>query len=323
MEFDHTQRTATTIDDGSLSKLLNNLQMKSAFYTASELRKPWSTQMPPMLQCMMFHFVVEGDATFSCGDESLELSQGDFILFPKGEGHIVSDGECKTATPLAELPIECITERYEKLTFGGNGELTRLVCGAMVFDHPLAKKIVEILPSFILIKKSNVETASLIESISQLLKSESQQISLGAEAVISRLAEILVIAALREFLGQLNETSLAWLGALEDDRIGKAMKLIHDSPDKHWSLEGLAKEVGMSRTSFSQQFKRLVGDTPMEYLTEWRMSLAFSKLTLSKDTVLSIALDIGYQSESAFSRVFKKVIGKSPREVRRSAEPLS
>ena len=123
---------------------------------------------------------------------------------------------------------------------------------------------------------------------------------------------------MRQYVSKLSEDETGWLGALEDDRIGKALTLIHDNPEHHWGLDELARNVGMSRTSFAQQFKRLVGNTPMEYLTEWRMSLAYSKLQLTKDTMLTIALDIGYQSEAAFSRAFKKVMGKTPNEIRKA-----
>ncbi len=118
---------------------------------------------------------------------------------------------------------------------------------------------------------------------------------MGAEAVISRLADILVIAAMRQYLSELDDSQTGWLNALEDERIGKSLKLLHDQPARHWSLEELATAVGMSRTSFATQFKKLVGNTPMDYLTEWRMSLAYSSLQLTKDTMLSIALDIGYR----------------------------
>ena len=133
----------------------------------------------------------------------------------------------------------------------------------------------------------------------------------------------MVIAAMRQHLENVNEEEIGWLGALADDRIGNALRLLHDQPAKHWSLEELASAIGMSRTSFAQLFKRLVGNTPMDYLTEWRMSLAYSKLQLSKDSVLAIALDIGYQSEAAFSRAFKKAIGKSPGEVRKAYQAVS
>lgn len=318
MTFDYKERIGTKIADRPIGKLLDSLKMESAFFTNSTLSSPWALGMPPMSNCMMFHIVVDGDVLFRSGDAEFSLTSGEFVLFPRSAGHELSDGHCQNVTPLNQLPIKNITERYETLTFGGDGKTTRLICGAVVFEHPLAIKLLGVMPHFIKVDRHAESAMSTIKSISELLKLEAQQIAVGAGATIGRLADILVIAAMRQYLTELDENELGWINALEDDRIGKAIKLIHNQPEKHWSLEDLATAIGMSRTSFANQFKRLVGNTPMEYLTEWRMSLAYSKLQLSQQTVLAIALDIGYQSEAAFSRAFKKATGQSPGEVRRS-----
>lgn len=323
MSFDYKQRIQTKIPDKSIGKLLDSLRMESAFYTSSSLSQPWSLEMPAMHNCMMFHLVLDGEVEFATPDASFTLNSGDFVLFPKGEGHILNDGKVAQATPLQNLPIKQITERYEVLEFGGGGKQTSLICGALVFEHPLSIKLMGVLPQFIKIDASSEDSVGIVKSISEILGIEAQRLSVGAEAVIARLADILVIAAMRQYLSQLGDEQLGWISAMEDDRIGKALKLIHDQPAKHWLLEDLATTVGMSRTSFAEHFRRLVGNTPMDYLTEWRMSLAYSKLQLSKDTILSIALDIGYQSEAAFSRAFKKVIGRSPSEVRKSHQQSS
>ena len=333
MKFDYQQRTNTKIEDSPVGKLLHNLHMQSAFFTHSTLHSPWAMTMPAMPHCMMFHLVINGAASFARNNETWHLQQGDFILFPKGEGHQLSDGSCQQFTPLSDLPIVSVTERFETLEFGGSlGQVSgantpgskqqppvQMVCGVLLFQHPLAIKLLGILPSAITIKQGDNQASEVITSISHLIGSETQQPGTGAEAVLSRLADILVITAMRQHLQQLEEADTGWLNALEDDRIGKALQLLHDNPQKHWSLEELAESVAMSRTSFAQQFKRLVGNTPIDYLTEWRMSLAWSRLESSKDTVLAIALDVGYQSEASFSRAFKKVVGKSPGEVRKAA----
>lgn len=318
MNFDYKHRVNTPIKDEPIGKLLDSLRMESAFFTQSTLRTPWAMRMPPMHNCMMFHLVVDGSAQFSIGGEHIELRAGDFILFPKGEGHTLNDGACEDFTPLHELPIQAVTERYETLAFGGQGSATNMVCGVLLFQHPLAIKLLGILPSQILIRQEDSAANRIVDNISHLLQVETLGVGVGAEAVIARLADIMVIAAMRQHLIEIGEDKMGWLGALEDDRIGKALTLIHDAPDHHWSLEELAQNIGMSRTSFAQQFKRLIGNTPMEYLTEWRMSLAYSKLQLSKDSMLAIALEVGYQSEAAFSRAFKKIIGKSPNEIRKA-----
>lgn len=318
VEFDFKKRLNTPIRDEPIGKVLDSLHMESVFFTQSSLTSPWAMSMPPMHNCMMFHMVLSGEAEFCEGASIEKLGQGDFILFPKGEGHTLSDGICRTFTPLSDLPIKAVTERFETLTYGGKGERTQMICGVMLFQHPLAIKLLGILPSHIVIKNEEKAASNIVTKLSHLLEIETSELDVGAEAVIARLADILVVTAMRQYLSKLSEDETGWLGALEDDRIGKALTIIHDNPEHHWGLEELAHNVGMSRTSFAQQFKRLVGNTPMEYLTEWRMSLAYSKLQLTKDTMLTIALDIGYQSEAAFSRAFKKVMGKTPNEIRKA-----
>ncbi|MEP0357426.1 AraC family transcriptional regulator [Paraglaciecola sp.] len=323
MNFDYKSRINTPINDEPIGKLLDTLRMESAFFTQSSLSSPWGMKMPPMHNCMMFHMVIDGEAVFKIDADEIILKSGDFILFPKGEGHALSDGNCLSFTPLEDLPIKAVTERYETLLFGGGGQQTSMICGVLLFQHPLAIKLLGILPSHIIIRNSEHSASNTIENITNMLDLETNAIGIGTEGVISRLADIMVITAMRQHMLGLSGDKLTFLGALEDDRIGNALKLIHDKPDHHWSLDELATNVGMSRTSFAQQFRKLVGNTPMEYLTEWRMSLAYSKLQLSKDSVLVIALDLGYQSEAAFSRAFKKVIGKSPIEIRKVYQALS
>jgi len=318
MRFDYKDRVTTSISDEPIGKLLDSLRMESAFFTQSRLTAPWAMEMPPMHNCMMFHLVLDGEARFYNGYCDVTLNSGDFILYPKGEGHKLNDGTCSFFTPLQDLPIKAVTERYETLEYGGSGKATSMVCGVLLFQHPLAIKLLGILPTSILIRRDTSTPTSIVESITHLLQSETNDIGIGAEAVIARLADIMVITAMRRHLQDLGDDKIGWLGALEDDRIGKALKLIHDSPAHHWSLEELAQQIGMSRTSFANQFKKLVGNTPIEYLTEWRMSLAYSRLQLTKDSILMIGLDIGYQSEAAFSRAFKKIMGKSPTEIRKA-----
>jgi AraC-like DNA-binding protein len=172
------------------------------------------------------------------------------------------------------------------------------------------------LPGSILVKQESVRY-SAIKSIIGLLESETRKAEEGSTGAISRLADLLIVTSLREYIGSNNNDKLVWVGALEDSRIAKAIELVHQQPSRHWNLEDLSSEVGMSRTSFTTEFKKLVGNSPMEYLTEWRMSLAYGDLQNTKSSILQIALDYGYQSESAFSRAFKRTIGHSPSTIRK------
>lgn len=322
MAFDYKKRIVTPIDDSAIGSLLNKMSLESVFCTHSSFSEPWGISMPQMDNCMMFHLVIDGSAVVTVDDNATKMHTGDFVLLPRGEGHQLSCGNTNMCTPLEALPIEIVSERFERLTFGGGGQPSILLCGAIVFKHPLTLRLLGLLPDLITVKNDSQRGES-IKSLVNMLQQETKKADMAASGAISRLADLLVISSLREYLELQQSNQFSWVGALEDKRISKAIELVHKQPSRHWSLEELGSEVGMSRTSFAVEFKRLVGNSPMEYLTEWRMSLAYSDLQNTQSSILTIALDYGYQSESAFSRAFKKTTGFSPSAVRKTSSELS
>ncbi|MBU3006132.1 AraC family transcriptional regulator [Paraglaciecola arctica] len=316
MNFDYKTRVSTKIKDSAIGRLLDKMSLESVFCTHSILTLPWGIEMPQLDNCMMFHLVISGQVQLTTNTEKYDLSAGEFVLLPRGEGHKFSCGTSNFYTPLADLPIEIVSDRYEKLCFGGSGPQTVMLCGAIVFKHPLTLRLLDMLPTSILVKQDSKRYEAL-KSVVRLIELETTQPQGGSTGAISRLADLLVITCLREYIENQETSELSWLGALEDSRISKAIELVHEQPSRHWNLEELSAQVGMSRTSFTGEFKRLVGSSPMEYLTEWRMSLAYGDLQNTKSSILAIALDYGYQSESAFSRAFKRTIGTSPSAIRK------
>ena len=317
MSFDYKSRINTKINETVIGHILSKMTMDSVFFTQSTLRKPWAVSLPAIDQCMMFHMIIEGEAEIDVKSKHVRLQKGDFVLLPLGQGHKLFDGSQISPTPLSDLPIKIVSERYETLDFGGQGEACELVCGAVTSNHPLTLRLLSVLPDIIHIPNGETACSQIITTLGELISDETQRTSPGVSGVIAKLTDILVITAIRSFLEMHPQQANAWFGALNDSRITKAIELVHESPSTHWTLEQLAHEVGMSRTSFAVQFKQLVGNSPIDYLTEWRMSLAYSALLNSSDTILSIALDYGYQSESSFSRAFKKVIGRNPSDIRK------
>jgi AraC-like DNA-binding protein len=269
----------------------------------------------------MFHLVIEGIAKLKIQSDHIEMNAGDFIILPNGTGHSLSDGATSIYTSLNDLPIEIVNESFERLRFGGDGEKTIMLCGAITFRHPLTIRLLGILPNEIAINKTS-NANDVVNKLADLLTNEAFHTAIGSSGAISRLADLMVIAALRQHLESQKNNKLGWIGALEDKRISKAIQLVHESPSSHWSLDDLANKVGMSRTSFAVEFKRLVGNSPMDYLTEWRMSLAYADLQNTKSTILTIAMSYGYRSESAFSRAFKKTTGYPPSEIRKRSHPV-
>ena len=316
MSFDYKARISTEIKDSVIGRLLDKMSLESVFCTYSQLSAPWGIEMPLLENCMMFHLMIKGTATLKIDAKNDDLSSGDFVLLPRGEGHKLCCGTSSLFTHLADLPIQIVNERYERLQFGGGGAESVMLCGAILFKHPLALRLLDMLPNRIVIKQNSKRYAAL-KSIVGLLELETTESEDGNSGAISRLADLLAITSLREYIESKDASELGWIGALEDSRIAKAIELVHRQPSKHWNLEDLSAEVGMSRTSFTVEFKKLVGNSPMEYLTEWRMSLAYSDLQNTQSSILQIALDYGYQSESAFSRAFKRTMGCSPSAMRK------
>lgn len=301
-----------------LGDVFHLLTMKSVFYTHSELTSPWGMEMPAIPQSLMFHIVVQGHCYVMVKGQTTQLSKGDFLMVPHGLGHHIFDHASSYCAPLFDLPIEQLTKHYEILRYGGKGEKTVLLCGAVSFEHPIASRLLALMPQFVQIDSDHHQYNQTIKNTMNMLATEAKCTGVGSEAVITRLADIIVIQSLRAWLDTLDTDNNGWLAALHDKRLSKAIICIHNQPEKSWTVGQLATEAGMSRTSFAEHFKRMVGESPLQYLTQWRMALATSQLIHSKESILEVALNLGYQSEAAFSRAYKKVVGVTPSTTRRS-----
>lgn len=308
--------TWTPVDP--LGEALHFLRMSGVVYTRSELSAPWGVLLPAMPDCVMFHVVTSGHCCLDVeGAEPMRLQPGEFTLVPHGEGHRISDAPESPVVDLFELPREEIGPRYEVLRHGGGGEPTKLVCGAVRFDHPAAQELVRLLPRVIRVDAWNSPRAEWMESTLRLMAAEAGERRPGGETVVTRLADILVIQAIRAWIAQNPRALPGWLGALHDERIGPAVLRIQREPARAWTVESLAREVAMSRSAFAARFRELVGQSPMEYLAHWRMHVATSWLQEGDETVAQVASRLGYRSEAAFSRAFKRVTGEPPGSARR------
>ena len=303
-----------------LGEALHFLHMSGVFYTRSEFTAPWGLDLPALPDCLMFHVLTLGQCWLEVeGSEPRLLQAGDFALVPHGEGHLLLSAPGVPAAALFDLPREQISERYEILRHGQGGAATSMVCGAVRFDHPAARQLLRLLPKSICIEAWHSPQMEWIRSTVSLMAAEAGELRPGGETIITRLADILVIQAIRSWLEEDPAAHTGWLGALQDKQIGRALLLIQRHPARAWTVASLAAEVSMSRSAFAARFKELVGESPLQYLTRWRMNLALNWLK-DEDAVLGELADrLGYQSEAAFSRAFKRFIGVSPGAVRRSA----
>ncbi|HMW02668.1 MAG TPA: AraC family transcriptional regulator [Acidobacteriota bacterium] len=301
-----------------LGEVLHLLRMSGTLYCRSEFTAPWALELPPMPDCLMFHVVISGECWLDVpGDEPRWLQPCDFVLVPHGEGHLLSSAPGVPAAKLFDLPHELVSERYEILRYGEGGEPTSMICGAVRFDHPAVYRLIQLLPKVIRIELDHSPQAEWIQQTLRFMADEARHIRPGGETIITRLADILVIQALRSWIEQAPAAQTGWLGALKDHQIGRAISLIHRAPAHPWTLATLAEEVAMSRSAFAARFTEIVGEPAMYYLTQWRMNLALMWLKENDMPLSDVAERLGYQSEAAFSRAFKRVMGNSPGAVRR------
>jgi len=195
----------------------------------------------------------------------------------------------------------------------GGGAPTTIVCGSLSFDRASLKPITQLLPSFILIKTEQARALALHNTM-QALASEMAEQTPGSEVVATRLAEVLFIQLLRAHIASEPERDKGWLRAIFDPQIGTALNAIHDSLRTQWTVESLAEAAGMSRSGFAVHFKELLGQTPLEYVTEWRMQKAMQLLRQRDTKLIEIARSVGYESGTAFSKAFRRVVGANPGE---------
>jgi AraC-like DNA-binding protein len=312
--------TAETFD--ALGRTLGLLRMSGTFYCRSELTARWGVTIPSKPGHMWFHVVTQGEAWLEVGDAGSGqlLRQGAFALLPRNARHRLRSEPGAPAPEVLTLEREKVSERYEILRHGEGGSLTTLFCGAVRFTHPAARALVDALPASLVIDAARSPQMDWMQSTLRLIADEARELQPGHEAVLTRLGDVLAIQGIRSWIHAYPAARIGWLGALRDPQIGRAVALIHRDPARAWVLADLAREVGMSRSAFCARFTELVGEPMMHYVARWRMYLALDALKEGSATVAQLASRLGYQSEAAFSRAFKRIIAVPPGEVRRSGK---
>jgi AraC-like DNA-binding protein len=315
----------------AFSEVLSGVRMKGAMFFSAEFSAPWrlstphcrvlaSTLAPGAPHIMMYHLVVDGSARASVqGGPDVDLSPGDLVVFPHGDPHHLSGGSGTNPVDAAAVLQKIATRDLSPMHAGGGGATTRFVCGYLTFDPLLCGPILESLPPML---KVNIRTDRsghwLEQSILHLLD-EAASDRAGSDAMLAKLSEALFVDTLRRYVTGLPDQTIGWLAGARDPVVGKSLALLHRRAHHPWTIAGLAAEVGVSRSVLAERFTRYLSDPPMAYLTGWRLRLAAQALTSSSKGVGDIAAAVGYESEAAFNRAFKRAFGVPPARYRRQS----
>ncbi len=322
MDDGYGSRHTGPVDDrtptDAIGEALRYVQMSGIFYCPSEMTEPWGLELPPMENCVWFHAVTAGVANVDVNGDLRTVLAGDLVLVPHGHGHRAWGTQPAPTPSVFTLPHDYYSDQYALLTHGGGGDRTHVVCGGIRFDHPAARHLVASLPTVIHVEASRSSRADWMQATLELMAEETRHVRPGSEAVISRLCDIVVMQAIRTWIERDPAAQTGWLGAIRDEQIGAAIARIHTDPARDWTVAALADTAAMSRSAFAARFTELVGEPAMHYVTRWRMNVAFDLLRGSESTIADVAAKVGYDSEAAFRRAFKRVTGTTPRAARRA-----
>jgi AraC-like DNA-binding protein len=301
-----------------LAEVLDRVRLGGTLIFHFELGHPWSLALPARPYAL-FHYLSRGSATLALEQgRKLQMTEGDFVVVTRGEPHLIySDRRTK---PFPVVDLDRPPEHLGVVRHGGGAPpLSTMICGNFTVSRPSRGSVLELLPPVLLLKP--VVDGDGIESILQRMVSESALARPGQRVALSRLTEVLFVEVLRSWIKSLRPGEGGWLGAMADPNIGPALQLIHEQPDRPWTLRDLGHRVGLGRSAFSARFTKLVGQSMHRYLIERRMAEAAFLLETSNEGIARIASRVGYETAAAFSKLFHRHHGLSPgryRAARRS-----
>jgi AraC-like DNA-binding protein len=321
----------------TLSDVLRAVRLRGAVFFYVDGSSPWVAEAPAareMIPAIMpgaehlleFHGVIQGSCWGAiAGEPSLRLEEGDVILFPQGDANVMSSapgmrapGQTKDllfAPRPPQLPF-ALNVRGSQVTTarldGGGRERATIVCGFVGLDARPFNPLLAALPRVFHVAGAALGPESWVASFLRAAVLESNQRRPGGEAVLERMSEMLFVEVLRRYVDTLPAEQTGWLAGMRDVAVGRVLALLHEKPDAPWTLERLADDAAMSRSTLHERFVHFIGKPPMQYLAQWRMQLAAGLLRDTRAKLLEVALGVGYESEAAFSRAFKRAVGVAP-----------
>jgi AraC-like DNA-binding protein len=312
----------------ALSQTLRVVRLVGAIFLHGRFTAPWCYQSPhadtaaPMLEptaerVVIFHFVTEGECWVELGDQPpVHLMAGDAVIFPQGDAHRMGSQPGLPAASGTRLH-EVLARRPRLLAYGGGGATTKLVCGYLACDARLARMLLAGLAPIVKVNVRGSNAGVWLEASLRYALAEARSPRPGGHGVLAKLAEVLFIEVLRIHMNEQANGRTGWLAGVNDRIVGAALRALHAEPARPWTLEELARVAGTSRSVLAERFAQLVGQAPMQYLAQWRMLLASNLLARSNAPLARIAEEVGYQTDTAFSRAFRREYGMPPAAWRR------
>jgi AraC-like DNA-binding protein len=330
----HPAHEGSGVKADVLSDLLRAVRLTGAVYFDFELSSPWVVEAPAsgdlvgrvmpgaqlIIQC---HLIARGMCWgHAVGAQPIRLLEGDLIVFPRGNAHVLSSAPGMRATPDMKRFARPSTPLPMFYELGGGGpERARVVCCFLGCDERPFNPLLTALPTVIHLSAAGPQASTgWLGTLFSMAAKESGSARAGGENVRARLSELLFVETIRQYLETLPPAETGWLAGLRDPVVGHALAALHAQPNEPWTVEQLARHVGVSRSVLAERFTEMLDHAPMQYLALWRMQVA-SRLLLDGGHVASVASAVGYESEAAFSRAFKKLVGESPAAWRRKAAP--
>jgi AraC-like DNA-binding protein len=297
--------------------LLRGIRLSSTLYFRPELRAPWGIRI--VRDCPVFHIIARGTCLLGVNGlpEPVPLSAGDFVIVTRGDTHTLRNPSSSPSVDFFELAKSHGPDRNRVFRAGGEGVLTRIVCGGMQLEDTRSNPLLAILPPLLHVKATERRARSWIRLTAKHIVEELDSGHAGTAEVVTRLADILFIQAVREYFDENRDSAqTGWLAAARDDQIGKALALLHSQPSNPWTVSSLASHLTVSRSALAMRFTELVGEPPLRYLTRLRIHVAAMRLRSTDEKLSAVAAAAGYQSVASFVRSFKQHMQVTPGEYR-------
>jgi AraC-like DNA-binding protein len=315
-----------------LSEVLRVVRLEGALFFNAEFSAPWcirATRASDIARYLslrpghliMYHFLTEGRAYATLPDgQRQELTAGDIVVLPQGDAHLLGNGP--TVKPVEVLPAfsRNLTGGLKLARFGGGGEVTRFVCGFLVCEPRLSEVFLAGLPPMFRVHVAKEPAGQWLEHSIRFSVEEVGDSCAGSGPVLARLSEVLFVETLRRYINEMPPEQLGWLAGARDATVGQALALLHKEPAHPWTISHLARRVGLSRSRLAEHFRHFLGASPMAYLAQWRLKLGAEILQSTEHSVAEVAAAVGYGSEAAFNRAFKRKFDCPPAQFRRQRQ---